>query len=82
MKKCHAGKRAVTNYCVAQPLISASKPSTMIVGNRKQGAFVVLLAITLLFFTLGIVFWFRKRRTTVPQPPLHTCLYTDQTYSG
>jgi hypothetical protein len=77
-----ASARATANYCVAQPLISASNPGTMIVGNRKQGAFVVLLAISLLFFTLGIVFWFRKHRTTVPQPPLHTCLYTDEIYSG
>jgi hypothetical protein len=43
----------------------------MIIGNRRRGAFVVALAISLvLLFTFGILFWFRQHRTITPKPPM------------
>lgn len=61
----------MANYWVTRPFIPASKTARMIVGDRKRGAFIVALAVTLLFLTFGFVIWFREHRTNTPPTPKH-----------
>ena len=47
----------------------------MIVGNRRTGAFLLVLAMALLLGFITVI-WFNRKKTPTPtpEPPMHTAL--------